>query len=425
MYGHGLKSSRRGFLHLLLPAGASIGLANYVRSRRLGISAVKRSPPRGGYVKTGLDVLAQEQFAPLAGKRIGIITNHSGLTRDRGRNVDAIHRSSTVKLVTIFTPEHGLTGLRDDPNIPSAVDEPTGVPVRSLFQGSTRRLTPEMLRDVDALVYDIQDIGARFYTFVTTLGYGLEAAAQARIPYYVLDRPNPINGNAVEGPLLDEKYVSFVGYMRMPVRHGMTIGELARFYNGERKLGADLHVIPMEGWLRRMWFDETGLEWVNPSPAIRNLTEAILYPGACLLEGPQVSVGRGTDTPFQIIGAPWFKAREVAEYLNNFELPGVTFIPRRFTPNAYLFKDRECEGLDIQLLNRDALDSVRMGLELLHATLKFHPERFDLDLAMRLLGNDDVAARLKRGENGSQINTSLQKDLAEFRKLRHRYLLYP
>lgn len=376
-------------------------------------------------VKTGLDVLVRENFAPLAGKRIGLITNHSGLTSDGRRNIDVLRASGKVKLAAIFTPEHGLTGLRDDPNISSSMDYSTDTPIRSLFDRQTRRMTPEMLAGIDALVYDIQDVGARFYTYITTLGYTLEAAAQAHIPYYVLDRPNPINGLAVEGPPLDEKYVSFVAYMPgFPIRHGMTVGELAQFYNGEKQLNADLHVIKMEGWNRRMWFDETGLTWVDPSPALRNLTEATLYPGTCLLESRQVSVGRGTDTPFEIVGAPWFKASEVAEYLNSLKLPGVSFIARHFRPNAYVFKDQDCQGLDVQLLDRNSFDAVRMGLELLHATLKFHPDKFDLNTVMRLLGNDDAAARLKRGETGSEVSRSFRKDVEQFRDLRRKYLLY-
>jgi uncharacterized protein YbbC (DUF1343 family) len=376
-------------------------------------------------VKTGLDVLVRDNLAPLAGKRVALITNHSGLTSDGRRNIDLLYKSGTVKLVAIFTPEHGLTGLRDDPNIGFSVDPVTDVPVRSLFDRQTRRMTPDMLKDIDALVYDIQDVGARFYTFITTLGYTLEAAAQAHVAYYVLDRPNPINGVAVEGPPLDEKYVSFVAYMPgFPIRHGMTVGELAQFYNGEKKLNADLHVIKMEGWNRRMWFDETGLMWVNPSPALRSLSAAILYPGTCLLESRQVSVGRGTDTPFQMVGAPWFKAGEMAEYLNSLKVPGVSFIPRHFQPNGYIFKDQDCQGVDIQLLDRNALDAVRMGLELLHATLKFHSTQFDLNGVMRLLGNDDAAARLKRGETGSEVSSSFQSYVEQFRKRREKYLLY-
>jgi len=252
----------------------------------------------------------------------------------------------------------------------------------------------------------------------------LEAAAQARIPFYVLDRPNPINGLAVEGPLLDSKYFSFVGYMRMPIRHGMTVGELARMYNAENKLGADLRVIRMQGWRRSMWFDETGLEWINPSPNMRNLTQAILYPGACLLESRDVSVGRGTDTPFQIVGAPWFKGREVAAYLNARRLPGVSFIPRRSRPTASVHKDLECDGLDIQLLDRNRFNAVLMGLELLAATLKFHPGKFDLNGIMRLLGNDEVAARLLHGQSGLTITRALRPQLSAFRRTRAKYLLY-
>jgi uncharacterized protein YbbC (DUF1343 family) len=228
----------------------------------------------------------------------------------------------------------------------------------------------------------------------------------------------------VEGPLLDAQYFSFVGYMRMPIRHGMTVGELARMYNGENKLGAELHVIPMQGWKRSMWFDQTGLEWINPSPNMRNLTQAILYTGACLLESRQVSVGRGTDTPFQIIGAPWFKGREVSAYLNARKLPGVRFMPRRFRPSASLYQDQECDGLEIQLLNRDRFEPVRMGLELLHATLRFHPGKFDLSSVMRLLGSEEAAARLQRGQSGSAVTKALRGQTRTFRRVRAKYLLY-
>jgi len=375
-------------------------------------------------VKTGLDVLIDRDFAPIAGKRVGVITNHTGLTSDGRHIVDVLSRSSKVKLVAIFTPEHGLAGTQDDPNVASGTHEATGTPIYSLYNRGSYRPTPQMLQKVDVLIYDIQDIGARFYTYITTLGYALEEAARAGKSFLVLDRPNPINGIAVEGPLLDPRYVSFVGYMRMPIRHGMTVGELARMYNGEKALHADLQVIEMQGWSRNMWLDATGLEWVNPSPNIRNLTQAILYPGSCLLESDQVSVGRGTDTPFQIIGAPWFKGREVAEYLNGLAIPGVRFLARRFRPTASVFKDEDCEGLDIQLIDRDALDSVRLGLELLYATMKFHPGKFNLDGVMRLLGNEDAAGRLKRGEAGSAVVKSYAPDLDQFRKTREKYLIY-
>jgi len=387
----------------------------------LAAASILWAEPR---VKTGLDVLIDRDFAPIAGKRVGVITNHTGLTSDGRHIVDVLSRSSKVKLVAIFTPEHGLAGTQDDPNVASGTHEATGTPIYSLYNRGSYRPTPQMLQKVDVLIYDIQDIGARFYTYITTLGYALEEAAKAGKSFLVLDRPNPINGVAVEGPLLDPRYVSFVGYMRMPIRHGMTVGELARMYNGEKALHADLQVIEMQGWSRNMWLDATGLEWVNPSPNIRNLTQAILYPGSCLLESDQVSVGRGTDTPFQIIGAPWFKGREVAEYLNGLAIPGVRFLARRFRPTASVFKDEDCEGLDIQLIDRDALDSVRMGLELLYATMKFHPGKFNLDGVMRLLGNEDAAGRLKRGEAGSAVVKSYAPDLDQFRKTREKYLIY-
>ena len=374
-------------------------------------------------VKTGLEVLIEQGFAPLKGKRVGVVTAQTGITEDRRRIIDVLARAPGVKLTAILAPEHGLTGTRDDRNIDDSIDEATGVPVYSLYNEGRYRPTPEMLQDVDALVFDIQQNGARFLTRITTLGYTMEAAAQKGIPYYVLDRPNGINGVDVAGPLLDDRYVSFAGYARIPVRHGMTAGELALLYNGEKKLGADLHVIRMEGWKRSMWYDETGLEWVNPSPNIRNLTQAMLYPGVCLLESKQLSVGRGTEMPFQLVGAPWFKAREMAEYLNE-RVPGVRFVPRRFRPDASVYKDQECEGLEIVLVNREPFESVLLGMELLSATLKFHPGQFDLGGVMRLLGSDEAAARLKRGETGRQVLDGMRGQLQEFLKIRAKYLLY-
>jgi uncharacterized protein YbbC (DUF1343 family) len=376
-------------------------------------------------VKTGLDVLVEQDFAPLAGKRVGVVTNHSGLTWDHRHIVQVLAASRNCKLVAIFSPEHGYQGIAaDGAEVASSRDAATGVPVYSLY-GRTLKPTPEMLKDVDVLVYDIQDVGARFYTYPTTLAYVLEAAGKRKIPVYVLDRPNPVNGVAVEGPLLDSKYTSFIGYFREPIRHGMTIGELAGMFNAENKLGAELHVVKMAGWERRMWMDETGLEWVNPSPAIRNLTEAILYPGMCLLENTVVSIGRGTDTPFEVLGAPWFKGLEAADALNARGIPGVRFMARRFRPSDDVYKGQECNGLDVQLIDRNALDTSRLGLELLAVALKLHPGKFTLDRKiMLLLGSEKAAELLKRGQTGSQVNDSLREDLAEFRRMRAKYLLY-
>jgi uncharacterized protein YbbC (DUF1343 family) len=388
------------------------------------VLALLLCPPGLARVKPGLDILVEQGFAPLDGKRIGLITAQTGLTRDRRRNIDVLVEAPGVKLTAIFSPEHGITG-QGSGSIADSVDEATGIPIYSLYNEGRYRPTPEMLRDVDALVFDIHHNGARFMTHITILGYTMEAASERQIPFYVLDRPNGINGVDVGGPLPDEEHVSFVGYMAgMPVRHGMTVGELARMYNGEKGLDVDLHVIPMRGWKRAMWYDETGLEWVNPSPNIRNLTQATLYPGVCLLEGRQVSVGRGTEMPFQLFGAPWYRAREVVEYLNGLNLPGVRFLSRRFRPNASVYRDEECEGVDIQLVNREVFDPVLMGLELLAATIKFHPDRFDIGGAMRLLGNNDAAARLRRGETGRQVQEMTAGDLERFLEKRARYLLY-
>lgn len=385
--------------------------------------ALAVSLPSFAQVKTGLDVLIEQNFQPFVGKRIGLATNQTGITADGRRNIDVLAHAPGVKLTAIFAFEHGINGVREDSHIESAVDEATGVPIYSLYNGDVRKPTAAMLKDVDILVYDKQDNGARFYTSVTSMAYVMEAAAENHLPYYVLDRPNGIDGVDTAGTLLEAAHVSFVTYMPgFPIRHGMTMGEMARYFNGEKKLGADLHVVPMRGWKRSMWFDETGLEWVNPSPNIRNLTEAILYPGTCLLEGKQVSVGRGTDTPFEIVGAPWFRAREVAAYLNGLAIPGVRFVPRRFRPTAAPYKGEECQGLDIQIVNRQVLDPVLMGFELVAATMKFHPGKFQP--APHLLGNDAVLAKLKAGKSGKQILEEARAPLEQFRHIREKYLLY-
>ena len=393
---------------------------------RLSFCALLFASSLPARVKTGLDVLVEQDFAPLAGKRVGVVTNHSGLTWDHRHIVNVLAASKKIKLTAIFSPEHGYLGIvADGASVASTKDPATGVRVHSLFQGESYKPTPEMLKNLDVLLFDIQDVGARFYTYPTTLNYVLEAAAQKKIPVYVLDRPNPINGIAVEGPLLDRKHFSFIGYFREPIRHGMTIGELGAMFNGENKYGADLHVIKMQGWDRHMWMDQTGLEWVSPSPAIRNLTEATLYPGTCLLENTVVSIGRGTDTPFEILGSPWFKGMEVADFLNARQIPGVRFLARRFKPTDDPHTGKDCDGLDVQLINRDVLDTSRLGLELLATTLKFHPGKFTLDKKiMLLLGSDKAAGRLKHGETGSQVNDSLRDELNEFRKIRAKYLLY-
>ena len=287
---------------------------------------------RNGRVETGIDVLAAQKFAPLAGLRVGLITNHSGIDAAGRRTIDLLAKARKVKLKSIFSPEHGLWGNVDQ-KIPHAKEPVTGLPAYSLY-GEVNRPTEKMLEGLDGLVFDVQDAGVRFYTYVTTMAYAMEAAAKKGIPFYVLDRPNPINGSAVQGPILDKDLQSFAGYFPMPVRHGMTLGELAQMFNAENKIGAKLHVIQMRGYERTDWYDETGLLWVNPSPNLRTLAQATLYPGVAMVEGANVSVGRGTGTPFELLGAPWINARDLAAYLNSRKIQGVRFLPVDFMPNG-------------------------------------------------------------------------------------------
>ncbi len=374
------------------------------------------------HVLTGIDVLEAERFRPLVGKRVGLITNQSGRDREGRRTIDVLDRAPGVRLRAIFTPEHGLYGVAEG-EVVSSRDPVTGLPIYSLY-GATRRPTPQMLEGLDALVYDIQDVGVRFYTFITTLGYCMEAAARNHIPIYVLDRPDPLTGSAVEGPLLDRDLISFVGYFPLPVRDGMTLGELARMFNHEDDIGADLHVIPMEGWHRNDWYDETSLAWVNPSPNLRNLTETILYPGLGMIEGANVSVGRGTDTPFELLGAPWIDGGELARYLNARRIQGVRFIPVDFTPRSAKFKGELCHGVSVQLLDRDALNSPELGVELAGALYKLFPGKFELDKTLPLVGSHRVIAAIRGGKDPRAIALSWQEALESFSQMRAKYLLY-
>ena len=377
---------------------------------------------RNARVLTGIDVLEANRFEPLAGKRIGLITNQTGVDREGRRTIDVLHEAPGVRLKAIFTPEHGLYGVANGV-VASGRDPLTGLPVYSLY-GATRRPTPQMLKGLDALVFDVQDVGVRFYTYITTLGYAMEAAAQAHIPIYVLDRPDPLTGAAVEGPLLDRSLISFTGYFPLPVRDGMTLGELAEMFNHENHINASLHVIRMQGWRRTDWFDETGLAWVNPSPNLRNLTETILYPGVGMIEGANVSVGRGTDTPFEVLGAPWIDGRKLAGYLNNRRIQGVRFLPIDFTPTAAKFKGQLCHGVSIQLLDRQALDSPELGVELASALTRLFPNDFRLDKTLRLVGSQEVIAAIRSGEDPRGIALRWQAALNAFLQMRAKYLLY-
>jgi len=387
-------------------------------------AGARREIGRNGQTRTGLDVLVAEKFQRLLGMRIGLITNQTGIDRQGRRNIDLM-RQAGVQLAALFSPEHGFAGGEDRPGLADSTDAATGIGIFSLY-GATLRPTAEMLGGLDALVYDIEDVGVHFYTYETTMAYALEEAAKAHIPFYVLDRPNPITGTHVEGPLLDAANTSFVGYMAgTPVRHGMTMGELARMFNGEKKLGAALTVVPLEDWHRGDWFDSTDLPWVNPSPNLRSLNAEMLYPGLCLMEySRNYSVGRGTDAPFEQIGADFINGPELAAYLNQRQVPGVRAYATGFTPTEANFKGVRIQGVRFQIANREIFDSTRLGLELAGALQKLYPGRIDFGASRRLIGSDDTIRRLAAGEDPRGIAQSLVDPLAAFVKMRERYLLY-
>lgn len=373
-------------------------------------------------VLNGIDILRRSNFAPLAGKKIGLITNHTGLAVDGASTVDVLHNSKICELVALFSPEHGIRGIAEG-RIASSMDNDTGLPVYSLY-GDSKRPTREMLEGLDALVFDIQDVGARFYTYSTTMAYCMEEAAKKRLPFYVLDRPNPIGGIMVGGPMLDADKASFTGYMPLPVRHGMTIGELARYYNVENHIGVDLRIIPMEGWQRNYLFSDTGQLWVDPSPNIRSLTAELLYPGVCLLESTNVSVGRGTNRPFEYVGAPWIEPRQFAAALNAASITGVTFVPLFFTPNADTNEGVKCGGVALIASDYDRLDSELLGLTLISVLHRLYPGKFEIDKTLSLLGNSKALEELKAGKAPSEVLRSGDLQMRPFLEMRKRALLY-
>lgn len=378
--------------------------------------------PPDAEVLNGIDVLARDGFKELQGKRVGLITNHTGLDRRGRATIDVLREAPGVKLVALFSPEHGIRGGLDD-KVSDEVDQKTGLPVFSLY-GETRRPKPEQLRELDALVFDIQDVGVRFYTYVSTMGHAMEEAARAKIPFFVLDRPNPIGGLEVDGPVADPDKLSFTAYHPIPVRHGMTAGELARLFNEQKRLGCDLRVVKMENWRRGMWLDATGQTWVNPSPNMRSLTQATIYPGVGLLELTNVSVGRGTDTPFELVGAPWLDGQKFAAYLNARGLPGVRFVPVRFTPRASVFKGEECGGVNVVVTDRARFRPLRAGLEMAVALRRLYPSEWKVENYLRLAANADTHERVRRADAPEEIARSWEPRLREFRRARARALLY-
>ena len=373
-------------------------------------------------VKTGIDVLAGRNFRELQGKRVGLITNHSGLDAQGRRTIDLLAGAPGVKLVAIFTPEHGITGTGAG-KIASGRDEKTGLPIVSLW-GEARRPTEEMLKGIDVIVYDILDVGARFYTYISTLGMAMEAAKPLGIEIVVLDRPDPVNGVAVEGPVQDRDNLGVVAYHPIPPRYGMTIGELARLLNTEKKMGTKLTVIPMEGWRRAMWYDGTGLRWVNPSPNLRNMTAVAIHGGMNMLYTPDLSVGRATDWPYEVFGAPWVNESELATYLTARKIPGVRFMPIRFTPSGRTYEGQECGGVFVVLLDRERLNAARLGIECLSALWKLYPKRFKIENAAMRVGQRKIVEAIRAGKDPAEIEQMWQPDLREFLKVRLEYLIY-
>jgi uncharacterized protein YbbC (DUF1343 family)/CubicO group peptidase (beta-lactamase class C family) len=374
-------------------------------------------------VLCGIDVLPAENFKSLQGRRVALITNHTGRNAKGQRTIDLLKNARGVELVKLFSPEHGLAGTLDD-KVAHSIDQPTGLKVFSLY-GQTRRPNSEMLADIDTLVFDIQDIGTRFYTYIATLGYAMEAAAQHHLRMVVLDRPNPITGARVEGPLADADKLGFTAYASIPVVHGMTVGELARMFNAEKKIGCDLEVIPIRGWRRAMWWDETGLMWVNPSPNMRNLTQALLYPGIGLLEMTNVSVGRGTDQPFEYFGAPWIDGVQLAAALNDAHLPGLRFVPMEFTPASREFANTLCHGVYIIVTDRNAVQPVSNGLAMAWHLRRLYGPQFQTEKLINLLANQRVLDELLRTADPKSLPRIWNDELESFKKMRQKYLIYP
>jgi uncharacterized protein YbbC (DUF1343 family) len=359
----------------------------------------------------------------LKGAKVGLVTNHTGQDREGHATIDVLHKAEDVKLVALFSPEHGIRGALDE-KVGDGKDEKTGLPIYSLY-GQRRKPTKETLEGIDTLVFDIQDAGCRFYTYISTLGLVLEAAAENKVKVVVLDRPNPIGGVAVEGPILDAGRESFVGWHPLPVRHGMTVGELAKMFNAERKIGADLTVIAMEGWRRGDFFDQTGLTWINPSPNLRGLQAALLYPGIGLLETTNVSVGRGTDRPFEWIGAPWLDGHKLQDALAKQNLTGVRFVPVQQTPVSSTFKGQLCGGVQIIVDDWSKFQPVRTGLAMACELRRLYPDDWKSERYDVLLGHKATFEGVVKGKPWPELEKAWQADLRRFEDRRRGFLIYP
>jgi len=377
----------------------------------------------GGAVRNGIDCMIDDEFYALRNMCVGLVTNHSGVTLDGRTTVEAVFESDVLQLVKVFTPEHGLGGdALDGEPVADSVDAGTGVPVVSLF-GARDRPDEEDLEGLDVLLFDVQDVGCRFYTYIATLGYVLEACAANRIRVLVLDRPNPVNGSDVEGPSSDAAHESFTNYHPLPLRYGLTMGELARLLNGEREIGADLRVATMAGWQRDLWQDQTGQRWIDPSPNIRDLTAATLYPAIGLLEGTNLSVGRGTPEPFHIVGAPWIDGRALADRLAALELPSMKFETVEFTPDdrRHPYAGQSCNGIRVLIEERADAVPAALGIELIRALRSMYPKQWEFRKLDRLLARPDLLDAIE--DEAEELEHLWQPD-PEYFEIRAKYLLY-
>ncbi len=373
-------------------------------------------------IRTGIDVLEEDGFDALRGKRVALLTHRSGVDGRGRRTIDVLRTAPGVSVVALLSPEHGLESSQEG-QVRDGVDALSGLPIHSLY-GKARRPAPELLRGLDAVVVDVQDAGTRFYTYSTTLAYVMEEAAAAGVAVYVLDRPNPLNAQTVQGPILDVAQRGFTGYWPLPTRHGMTLGELARLFAGEARIPVSLHVVAMRGYRRSQWYDDSGLPWLAPSPNLSSLTAATLYPGVGMIEGAPVSVGRGTTTPFELVGAPWIDGDRLSEAMNGIGLAGVRFAAVAFTPLTATHAGSRCRGIRVRLTDRDALDSPALGVALAHTLHRLYPAEFQLQRILGNLGSEDLLGRIRAGDPLPELLRDVDTRLAGFQETRRRYLVY-
>jgi uncharacterized protein YbbC (DUF1343 family)/CubicO group peptidase (beta-lactamase class C family) len=417
-------------LGLTVPENQKLRLAR-ITGYNEAMSSARVVTTRNGSVRTGIDVLEVHDFAELrqghgATTKVALVTNQTGLDAHGNRTIDLLAKAHGIELTAILSPAYGITGTMDTTTISNSKDTATGIAVYSVYGDTSaqQHSSLEVLNSVDVIVYDIQDIGTRFYTYETTLGYFLKAAAQTGKEMFVLDRPNPINGAYVQGPISDKGRESFTNYGQVPIRHGMTIGELSRLYNAEYHINARLTVVPMEDWQRGDWLDSAGVLWVNPSPDMRNLTEVVLYPGVGILEGTNISVGRGTDTPFELLGAPWIQPVVLAAYLNGRAIGGVRFVPVEFTPSTSVYAQKKCGGVNIVVTDRNALDSPELGIEIASALHTLYPDQFEMKNLDNLMFNDATMKAISAGQDPRRVWVDWIDKLDAFKEVRAKYLLY-